>query len=172
MPLLVATFIVPEPLLFHPVGAGRRDSGANQPLPHMVCADHRGVSTGAPQVAAASDRTDLSDPSDEPEPARPRVAQFLEAGILEKMATTSATTEPDRADLSDLLNAVTDPVERLLLTGRARTVHEAEEMYLDSAYPQVLALLEGPLSNEDLGRHPLLLMYRSHGSRPREDSLL
>ena len=75
-------------------------------------------------------------------------------------------------DLSDLLAAVTDPVERLLLTGRARTVYQAEEMYLDSAYPQVLALLESPLSNEELGRHPLLALYRSHGSRPREDSLL
>jgi hypothetical protein len=76
------------------------------------------------------------------------------------------------AELSDLLGAVRDPVERLLLTGRARTVHEAEEMYLDSAYPQVLALLAGPLSNEELGRHPLFVLYRSHGSRLREDSLL
>jgi hypothetical protein len=75
-------------------------------------------------------------------------------------------------DLSDLLASVTDPVERLLLTGRARTVYEAEEMVLDSAYPQVLALLASPLSNEELGRHPLLVLYRSHGSRPREDSLL
>jgi hypothetical protein len=66
---------------------------------------------------------------------------------------------------------MTDPVERLLLTGRARTVREAEEMYLDSAYPQVLALLASPLSNEELGRHPLLVVYRSHSSRPREDSL-
>jgi hypothetical protein len=71
-----------------------------------------------------------------------------------------------------LLAVSTDPVERLLLTGRARTVHEAEELYLDSAYPQVLALLESPLSNEELGHHSLLVMYRSHGSRPREDSLL
>jgi hypothetical protein len=71
-----------------------------------------------------------------------------------------------------LLGAVSDPVEWLLLTGRAGTVHEAEEMYLDSAYPQVLALLASALSDEELGRHPLLVMYRSHGSRPREDSLL
>jgi hypothetical protein len=75
-------------------------------------------------------------------------------------------------NLSDLLASITDPVERLLLTGRARTVYEAEEMYLDSAYPQVLALLAGPLSDEELGRHPLFALYRSHGSRPREDSLL
>jgi hypothetical protein len=75
-------------------------------------------------------------------------------------------------ELADLLDAIQDPVEHLLLTGQARTVHEAEEMYLDSAYPQVLALLASPLSNEELGRHPLLLLYRSHGSRAREDSLL
>jgi hypothetical protein len=88
------------------------------------------------------------------------------------MSKPSVRTVSDSAELSDLLGAVGDPVERLLLTGRARTVHEAEEMYLDSAYPQVLALLASPLSDEELGRHPLLVLYRSHGSRPREDSLL
>ena len=86
------------------------------------------------------------------------------------MPVTPPTTASDPNDLSDLLASLTDPVERLLLTGRARTVYEAEEMYLDSAYPQVLALLASPLSDEELGRHPLLVMYRSHGSRPREDS--
>ena len=88
------------------------------------------------------------------------------------MAATFVRTVPDVADLSDLLGAVTDPVERLLLTRQARTVRQAEEMYLDSAYPQVLALLASPLSNEELGRHPLFVAYRPHGSRPREDSLL
>jgi len=87
----------------------------------------------------------------------------------------SATPIPKTSgsdDLSDLLSSITDPVERLLLTGRAKTVREAEEMYLDAAYPQVLALLASPLSSEELGRDPLFVMYRSHGSRPREDSLL
>lgn len=88
------------------------------------------------------------------------------------MSATPLPTAPDANELSGVLDSITDPVERLLLTGRARTVHEAEEMYLDSAYPEVLALLESPLSNEELGRHPLLALYRSHGSRPREDSLL
>ena len=76
------------------------------------------------------------------------------------------------ADNDDLLTVLQDPVDRLLLLGRAETVHEAEEMYLDAAYPEVLALLASPLSNEELGRHPLFVMYRCHGSRPREDSLL
>lgn len=75
-------------------------------------------------------------------------------------------------NLSDLLAVITDPVERLLLTGQAKSVHEAEEMYLDGAHEEVLTLLEGPLSHEELGRHPLFRLYRSHGSRPREDSLL
>jgi hypothetical protein len=88
------------------------------------------------------------------------------------METTPVRPGQDSADLSDLLAVIRDPVERLLLTGQARTVHEAEEMYLDSAYPQVLALLSSRLSDEELGRHPLLVLYRSHGSRPREDSLL
>jgi hypothetical protein len=88
------------------------------------------------------------------------------------MAETQSTTEHHTDDLSDLLALITDPVERLLLTGRAKTVREAEEMYLDSAYVEVLALLASPLSDEELGRHPLLVLYRSHGSRPREDSLL
>jgi hypothetical protein len=88
------------------------------------------------------------------------------------MTTTPPPTAPAAKDPEDLSASLTDPVEWLLLTGRARTVCEAEEMYLDSAYPQVLALLGSPLSNEELGRHPLLVLYRSHGSRPREDSLL
>jgi hypothetical protein len=88
------------------------------------------------------------------------------------MAALFVETLLDSAELADLLGPAGDPVERLLLTGRARTVYEAEEMYLDSAYPQVLALLASPLSNEELGSHPLLVLYRSHGSRPREDSLL
>ena len=88
------------------------------------------------------------------------------------MTAKRAITAPDTADLHELLSVITDPVEQLLLKGQARTVREAEEMYLDSAYPQVLALLASDLSNEELGRHPLLVLYRSHGSRPREDSLL
>ena len=65
-----------------------------------------------------------------------------------------------------------DPVLHLLLTGQARTVSEAEEMYLNASLPEVIRLLQSPLSNEELGRHPLLVMYRRHGSRGWEDSLL
>jgi hypothetical protein len=51
-------------------------------------------------------------------------------------------------------------------------VAEAEELYLDAAFPEVVALLQSPLTDEELGRHPLFALYRSRGSRPREDSLL
>ena len=77
---------------------------------------------------------------------------------------------PNQSD--DLLAAISDPVERLLLTGRAQTVHEAEEMYLDSAHGEVLDLLASPLSHDELGRHELFVLYRTHGSRPPEDSPL
>jgi hypothetical protein len=65
-----------------------------------------------------------------------------------------------------------DPVVRLLLTGQARTAAEAEEMYLNASLPEVMRLLQSPLSNEELGRHPLLVLSRRHGSRGWEDSLL
>ena len=66
----------------------------------------------------------------------------------------------------------TDAVLHLLLTGQAGSVAEAEEMYLNASLPEVIRLLQSPLSNEELGRHPLLVMFRRHGSRGWEDSLL
>ena len=65
-----------------------------------------------------------------------------------------------------------DPVFQLLLRGEARTLHEAEERFLDSAVPAALELLRGPLTNDELGRHPLLKLFLAHGSRGWEDSLL
>ena len=65
-----------------------------------------------------------------------------------------------------------DPVVHLLLTGQARTVAEAEEMYLNASLPEVIRVLQSSLSDEELGRHPLLVMYRRHGSRGWEDSIL
>lgn len=65
-----------------------------------------------------------------------------------------------------------DPVIRLLLSGEVRTLHEAEEKYLDSAIPEILDLLRSSLTDEELAIHPLLLMIRAHGSRGWEDSIL
>ena len=65
-----------------------------------------------------------------------------------------------------------DPVIRLLLRGEAHTLHDAEEKYLGAAIPEILDLLGGPLSNDELARHPLLNLVLTHGSRGWEDSIL
>jgi hypothetical protein len=70
-----------------------------------------------------------------------------------------------------LLAVITDPVERMLLTGQADTVFEAEEKYLDAAHGEVLRLLASSLSDDELANHPLFKMFRSYGSPGREDSL-
>jgi hypothetical protein len=64
-----------------------------------------------------------------------------------------------------------DPVAKLLLSGKAHTLREAEELDLDSCVPEVVRLLESHLSDEELGRHPLMAMLRAHGSRPWEESV-
>ena len=58
-----------------------------------------------------------------------------------------------------------DPVIALLLSGKALTLREAEEMYLDRSLPELLELLRQSTSDEELGRHPLVQMLISHGSR-------
>jgi hypothetical protein len=70
----------------------------------------------------------------------------------------------------DLTQLTSDPVSQLLLAGRAETLREAEELYLDSCLPEVVRLLESGLSDEELGRHPLMRMLRSHGSRGWEEA--
>ena len=77
----------------------------------------------------------------------------------------------------DLLNeeipgVTDDPVMRLILTGKARDLDEAEEMYLDESIPEILELLGSPISNEELEHHPLIQLLRRRGSRGWEDSLL
>ncbi len=71
----------------------------------------------------------------------------------------------------DLTKLTSDPVGQLLLSGKASTLHEAEELYLDHCLPEVLRLLESGLSDEELGRHPLMQMLRRHGSRAWEDAI-
>jgi hypothetical protein len=65
-----------------------------------------------------------------------------------------------------------DPVIRLLLSGEAKTLHEAEEKYLDSAMPEILELFGSSMTREELLRHPLLQLLHAHGSRGWEDSIL
>ena len=72
---------------------------------------------------------------------------------------------PDDLD-AEFLAHFADPVERLLLTGAARTVAEAEELVLNTSFDAVAELLRGPLGDEELGRHPLMALYRTRGSAP------
>jgi hypothetical protein len=75
----------------------------------------------------------------------------------------------DEATIPEVEN---DPVLRLLWRGEARTLHEAEEHYLNASMPAILELFASDLPNEELSNHPLLRLLRTHGSRGREDSLL
>lgn len=70
-----------------------------------------------------------------------------------------------------ILVVTDDPVAQLLLRGRAATLQEAEELYLDSCLPEVLRLLQSGLSDTELGGQPLMRMLRSHGSRGWEEAL-
>jgi hypothetical protein len=74
-------------------------------------------------------------------------------------------------ELTGIPEVDNDPVLRLLLSGAARTLDEAEEMYLDASMPEVLRLLGSDLSEDELCNHPLLVLLRSHGSRGWEDSV-
>lgn len=65
-----------------------------------------------------------------------------------------------------------DPVLRLILEGRTASLHEAEELYLDSSLDDISRLVASPLDNDALLRHPLMQLLASHGSRGWEDSLL
>jgi hypothetical protein len=65
-----------------------------------------------------------------------------------------------------------DPVLWLILPGRARSLDEAEELFLDEALPTIVELIGSSLRNEELEHHPLLVLLRSRGMRGREDLLL
>ena len=65
-----------------------------------------------------------------------------------------------------------DPVLQLILSGRAKSLDEAEELFLDESLPAIMELIGSPLGNEELENHPILALLRSRGMRGREDSLL
>lgn len=62
-------------------------------------------------------------------------------------------------------------ITELLLSGRAASAAQAEEMYLNEHLKDVLRLAAGPLSDREFRNHPLIRLLLSHGSRPWEDSL-
>ena len=59
----------------------------------------------------------------------------------------------------------------LLVEGRARTVEEAELLYLDEHLGDLVALVASDLSDAEFRRNPLVSLLLSRGSRPWEDSL-
>lgn len=65
-----------------------------------------------------------------------------------------------------------DPVIQLILSGRAQTFEEAEELFLNESLPAIVELIGSPLSNEELEKHPLMVLLRSRGMSGRENSLL
>lgn len=62
-------------------------------------------------------------------------------------------------------------IDELLLSGKAQTAFEAEEMFLD-AHLTELARLALVLDEESFREHEAVKLLFSHGSRPFEDSLL
>jgi hypothetical protein len=64
-----------------------------------------------------------------------------------------------------------DRIFQLLLTGRAKDLYEAEEIYLDESMPELLKLLELPIPDDELAEHPLMRLILAHGSRGRGDSI-
>ena len=69
------------------------------------------------------------------------------------------------AELDPIPGVTDDPVLQLILSGRARTLDEAEELYLDESLPAIMELIGSPLSNEELERHPLMILLRKRGMR-------
>jgi hypothetical protein len=65
-----------------------------------------------------------------------------------------------------------DPILGRLLRGEAATADEAEEQYLDQCLPELVQLLQTPLTDDQLAEHPLIRLLLTHGSRSWEDSLL
>jgi len=64
-----------------------------------------------------------------------------------------------------------DPVVSLLLSGRAGSLAEAEELYLDEHLGEVAQLVASPLTDAEFRRHPLIALLLARGSRGSEDSL-
>lgn len=68
-------------------------------------------------------------------------------------------------------SATGDPVADLILEGRAHTVDEAEELYLDEHLNELVALVKSDLSDADFRRQPLVTLLLARGSRRWEDSI-
>jgi hypothetical protein len=75
-------------------------------------------------------------------------------------------------EIEHIPGVTNEPVFQLILSGRVKTLDEAEELYLDESLSAIMELIGSPLSNEELESHPLIVLLRSRGMRGQEDSLL
>lgn len=66
-------------------------------------------------------------------------------------------------------NSLHTEIDELLLSGKAETAHDAEELWLD-AHLLELTRLALELDEESFQRHEAVRLLMSHGSRPFEDS--
>ncbi len=64
-----------------------------------------------------------------------------------------------------------DPVLRLIYTGRAKNLDEAEEVYLNESLPEFVALAASSATDAEIEKHPLTQLLIRHGMRGLEDSL-
>ncbi len=67
-------------------------------------------------------------------------------------------------------SAMQSEIDALLISGRATSMTEAEQMFLDAHLSDIAALAER-LSDEEFRRHELVRLLLAYGSRPFEDSL-
>jgi hypothetical protein len=104
----------------------------------------------------------------------------MKEGLVNVTATPGAAEQYSLSELQangELWDFVKDdPITVMLLTGEAKTVHEAEVKFLnenvDFICDEVVRLSQSDLTEDELALHPLVILLRSHGSRPWEDSLL
>jgi hypothetical protein len=75
-------------------------------------------------------------------------------------------------DESNRVSASPDPIAGMILSGRAATVDEAEEAYLDENLAEVVRLAASDLPDSLFRRHPLIVLLLARGSRGLEDSLM
>jgi len=74
---------------------------------------------------------------------------------------------------SEVIPGITDdPVMQLIISGEAQSLGEAEELYLDRSLPAIMELIGSIPDDDELVRHPLIVLLLRRGMRGREDSLL
>lgn len=74
-------------------------------------------------------------------------------------------------DFEPIPGVTDDPVIQLILSGRAKNLDEAEEIYLDESLPRIVELIGSGLSQDELMEQPLMKLMLARGTRRWEDSL-